>query len=67
MPDWYWCLRHERPEPEGEQCPAGDRMGPYTSREEARNWKDKAESRNERWKEEDRRWEGEDEEGETEG
>jgi hypothetical protein len=62
---WYWCLRHERPEHEGEQCPAQDRLGPYSSRQEALNWREKAEARDERWREQDRQWEGEDEDGES--
>ena len=59
----YWCFRHERAEAEGEQCPADDRLGPYPSRQEAVNWREKADARNELWKQQDREWEGEDEEG----
>ena len=62
---WYWCFNHNRPEPEGEQCPGEDRLGPYPTREEAVNWREKADARNERWKEQDREWEGEDEDGNT--
>ena len=64
---WYWCFAHDRPEAEGEQCAAEDRLGPYGSREEAVHWRDKVEARNERWKQQDREWEGEDEEGDTSG
>ena len=64
---WYWCFAHDRPEAEGEQCAADDRLGPYGSREEAVHWRDKVEARNERWKQQDREWEGEDEEGDTSG
>jgi hypothetical protein len=60
---WYWCLQHERPEPEGEQCRAADRLGPYPSREEAIHWQERVEARNEQWKEDDERWEGDDEDG----
>jgi hypothetical protein len=56
---WYWCLRHERPETEGE-CPNDLRMGPYESPEEAARYKDRAEARNERWDEDDKAWRGED-------
>ena len=56
---WYWCFSHGRAEPEGDQCRADDRMGPYSSEEEARQWRDRVEQRNEAWDEEDRRWEGE--------
>ena len=34
MSSWWWCLRHERVEPR-KGCPAGDRLGPYDSQEEA--------------------------------
>lgn len=64
--NWYWCLEHDRAEPEGEQCPAEDRLGPYPSRQEAVNWRQKADARDERWKEQDRQWEGEDEDWATE-
>ncbi len=64
--NWYWCFEHDRAEPEGEQCPAEDRLGPYGSRQEAVNWRQKADARNERWKEQDRKWEGEDEDWGTE-
>lgn len=55
---WYWCLRHRRPEPGGERCPAESCLGPYSSREEALGWKAKVEDRNERWDEQDRAWSG---------
>ncbi|MDP8970478.1 MAG: hypothetical protein M3N52_08310 [Actinomycetota bacterium] len=53
--EWYWCLKHDRVEPHGE-CPAKDRMGPYASPQEARNWKQRVEDRNERWDRADDRW-----------
>ena len=59
---WYWCLRHDRAEPEGQQCAAEDRLGPYPSRQEAQRWKETVDERNERWREQDRQWEGLDEE-----
>jgi hypothetical protein len=55
---WYWCLVHQRPEPEGSQDRAEDVLGPYPSEEAARNWKQTVEARNEAWDEEDERWEG---------
>ncbi|MDP9419310.1 MAG: hypothetical protein M3P53_04030 [Actinomycetota bacterium] len=58
---WYWCFRHGRAEPEGEQCAAVDRLGPYPSRERALHWREQVDQRNEAWREQDRRWEGEDE------
>lgn len=57
--EWYWCLEHQRVEAADQSCPPDRRMGPYRTREEAQNWRDKVESRNEQWDEEDRRWEGE--------
>lgn len=55
---WYWCLTHERPEPEGSQDSAGEVLGPYPSEQAARNWKQTNEARNQAWEEEDKRWEG---------
>jgi hypothetical protein len=57
---WYWCLDHNRVEEASEACRPDRCMGPYETREEARNWREKVEARNEAWDEEDRRWEGED-------
>jgi hypothetical protein len=57
---WYWCLRHRRVEPADEGCANDQRLGPYSSPEEAEHWKDKVEARNEAWDEEDRAWEGDD-------
>ena len=64
--NWYWCFAHEEAEPEGEQCAAEDRLGPYRSREEAANWRQRVEERDEAWKEQDRQWEGEEEDWATE-
>lgn len=57
---WYWCFEHATAEPEGSQCRAEDRLGPYGSREEAVRWREKAEARDERWRQQDREWEGDD-------
>ncbi len=57
---WYWCFRHSRAEPEGEQCAANDRLGPYPTREQALHWREQVDQRNEAWREQDRRWEGDD-------
>jgi hypothetical protein len=57
---WWWCLRHQRAESDGStDCPPEDRMGPYESREAAEHWKERVESRNEKWDREDREWSGE--------
>ncbi len=53
---WYWCLKHRRVE-QGPGCPPEERMGPYPSREAARNWQQKARQRNQSWDEDDARWE----------
>lgn len=58
--NWWWCLKHGRAEDGSSTCPPEDRMGPYESREAAEHWKDKVESRNEKWDREDREWSGED-------
>ena len=56
---FFWCLRHERVEEGDQACEADQRMGPYSSREEAANWREKKDARNEKWDREDREWEGE--------
>jgi hypothetical protein len=55
--EWYWCLRHGRVE-EREGCRADDRLGPYPTPQAARNWRERVESRNERWDDADERWQG---------
>jgi hypothetical protein len=59
---WYWCLRHGRVERPGE-CRSDDRLGPYPTPDDARQWRHRHETRQERWEAEDERWErwGEDE------
>ena len=57
---WYWCLRHGRAEPEGEQCAAVDRLGPYPTREQALQWREQVDRRNETWREQDRQWDDDD-------
>lgn len=54
---WYWCLRHERAEPQGEECGAQLRMGPYPSKEAARSYAETAQAREDTWAAEDERWE----------
>lgn len=56
--EWYFCLRHQTVEREGEGCANDHRMGPYPSREAAENWKETVDARNEEWDAEDRAWEG---------
>jgi len=54
---WFWCLEHQRPEREG-ACRAEQRMGPYASEQEARDWQAQNQERNRSWDEEDERWSG---------
>ncbi len=58
---WWWCRHHERVEAADTRCPPEDRLGPYASEAEARNWKERVEARNEQWDAEDRAWSGDEE------
>lgn len=49
---WYWCLDHERVEPE-DGCPNYRRMGPYQTREEAEGAIERARQRTAEWDAED--------------
>lgn len=49
---WYWCLTHQRVEPEV-GCPNSERLGPYPSQEAAANWRETTARRNEEWDRED--------------
>ncbi|MBW5483536.1 hypothetical protein [Streptomyces bambusae] len=46
--EWYYCLVHQKVE-EGPECPAKDRFGPYTTREEAAHAMETARERNLEW------------------
>jgi len=49
MADEYWyCLKHKTVE-ESDGCKAADRLGPYSSREEAGRALEKVAERNEAW------------------
>ncbi len=50
---WWYCLKHNTVEPEA-GCPAKDRLGPYSSREEAARALEIARRRNEEWEAQDR-------------
>jgi hypothetical protein len=52
--DWYYCFKHQRVE-KREECRQMDRMGPYPTREDAENWRQRVATRNREW--------GDDEEG----
>ncbi|MBW9206364.1 hypothetical protein KV097_10440 [Mumia sp. zg.B17] len=45
---FYYCIRHHTVEGE-EGCKAIDRLGPYSTREEAEHALELAQERNERW------------------
>lgn len=52
--EWFYCIRHNKVE-EGPECPAKDRLGPYTSPEEAAQALRIADERNREWQN-DPRW-----------
>ncbi|MEU6082959.1 hypothetical protein [Streptomyces sp. NPDC047108] len=52
--EWFYCLEHRKVE-EGPECPAKDRMGPYSTRSEAEHAMETAAERNVEW-ENDPRW-----------
>ncbi|MCX5139865.1 MULTISPECIES: hypothetical protein [unclassified Streptomyces] len=52
--EWFYCLEHKKVE-EGPECPAKDRFGPYTSRQEAQHAMETAQARNLEW-ETDPKW-----------
>ena len=45
---WWFCLRHHRPERNGD-CPGKDRLGPYATEEEAARALETVRRRNEEW------------------
>ena len=45
---WWYCLRHNRPERNGD-CPGKDRLGPYATEEEAARALETVRRRNEEW------------------
>ncbi len=53
MSAWYWCLDHQRVEPE-EGCANYRRLGPYATKEEAAGAIELARARTEEWDAEDR-------------
>ncbi|MFI6155784.1 hypothetical protein ACIBCA_24220 [Kitasatospora sp. NPDC051170] len=52
--EWFYCIKHAKVE-EGPECPAKDRLGPYSTPEEAARALETAAERNEEWRE-DPRW-----------
>lgn len=58
---FYWCLTHSRVEGADERDDVDNALGPYATREDAQNWKERVEERAEAWKADDEAWEGDDE------
>lgn len=59
---WFYCLKHQAVEPEG-QCKATDRLGPYPTPDAAAGALTALHEREERLEQEDRQWRGDDEPG----
>lgn len=49
---WWFCLRHMTVEPEA-GCPGKDRLGPYSTKEEAEHALETVRRRNEEWEAQD--------------
>jgi hypothetical protein len=47
--EWYWCLRHKAAEPADTDCPPGERLGPYPTKDAAVHWKEGFDRRNQAW------------------
>jgi hypothetical protein len=56
---YFWCLRHNRVETDGNVCAERYRLGPYASAAEAERALDRVAERNATWDAEDARWSGE--------
>ena len=50
--EWYYCFKHQTVEHRGE-CVEMDRMGPYPTADDARNWRAGVAERNEQWDEDE--------------
>ena len=46
---WWYCISHKTVESDEVACKAIDRLGPYTSREEAEHALEKVAERNDAW------------------
>ena len=55
--EWYWDLQRKVAVPASERGPGDHLLGPYPSRHDAENWKEKVEERNEGWENDDETWE----------
>lgn len=52
--EWYYCIKHGKVE-EGPECPAKNRLGPYSTQAEASRAIETVHKRNEAW-DTDPRW-----------
>ena len=50
---------HEQVEDDSTTCRAADRYGPYDTQQDARDWRQRFEQREDAWEAQDRRWDGE--------
>lgn len=50
--EWYYCFKHEKVE-RRDECNQMDRMGPYPTAEDARNWRERVAERNANWGDDD--------------
>lgn len=54
---WWYCLKHQRVEPEV-GCPNSERLGPFATQDEAAHALELAAKRNEQWDENEAEWDG---------
>jgi hypothetical protein len=50
--EWYYCFKHQKVE-RRDDCNQMDRMGPYPTREDAENWRQRVAERNAAWGDDD--------------
>lgn len=53
---WYWCLTHGRAEAEDARDDVDNSLGPYPTEQDAENWRETVEARNEAWEAADKAW-----------
>lgn len=56
---WYWCLTHARVESAEDNDDPDNALGPFPTEDDARNWRERHETRAAQWKADDEAWEGE--------
>lgn len=55
MSQWWYCLKHQRVEPE-DGCANAERLGPFQTQDEAARALEIAAKRNEEWDEREQEW-----------